>query len=75
MSAIDPASGEELWTYDPKAYELHTPTHGGFTQRGIEYWRDGLMEQVVRQAQIELLTAIIGERRSASILVYDESES
>ena len=26
VSAIDAATGKEMWTYDPKAYELHTPT-------------------------------------------------
>ena len=40
VSALDPATGEEQWTYDPKAYELHTPTHGGLNQRGIEYLSD-----------------------------------
>ncbi len=40
VTALDPASGAELWSYDPKAYERGVPTHGGFTQRGLEWWRD-----------------------------------
>jgi len=47
VSAIEPTTGEELWTYDPKAYELHRPTHGGFAQRGIEYWTDGDQERIL----------------------------
>ncbi len=47
VSAIDPVTGRELWTYDPKAYELGTPTHGGFTQRGIEPWSNGDRERIL----------------------------
>jgi len=47
VSAVDPATGEELWSYDPRAYELHTPTHGGLSQRGIEYWSDGDEERIL----------------------------
>ena len=38
LSAIDPLSGEELWRYDPKAYEGHRPAHGGLNHRGLESW-------------------------------------
>ena len=38
-AALDPATGDVLWDYDPKAYELPTPTHGGLGNRGVAYWR------------------------------------
>ena len=47
VSAVNPTTGEELWTYDPKAYERGVPTHGGFTQRGIEFWEHRGMERIV----------------------------
>lgn len=58
VSALDPTTGEELWTYDPKAYELHTPTHGGFTQRGIEYWADGEEERILLVTGTQQLVSI-----------------
>ena len=47
VSAVNPETGEELWTYDPEAYERGTPTHGGFTQRGIEFWEHRGMQRIV----------------------------
>jgi quinoprotein glucose dehydrogenase len=40
--ALDAASGEEKWIYDPKAYELGTPALSiGFVHRGVTPWWDG----------------------------------
>ncbi len=47
VSALDAQTGEELWTYDPKAYERGRPTHGGFTQRGLEFSTAGGKERVL----------------------------
>ncbi len=39
--ALDPASGRELWAYDPKAYADGQPPNGmGFVHRGVAVWRD-----------------------------------
>jgi quinoprotein glucose dehydrogenase len=39
--ALDPASGRELWSYDPKAYESgQVPNGTGFVHRGVAAWRD-----------------------------------
>ncbi len=39
--ALDPASGRELWSFDPKAYADGQPPNGmGFVHRGIAAWRD-----------------------------------
>jgi quinoprotein glucose dehydrogenase len=37
--AIDPASGRELWTYDPKVDD-RVDYPNGFTCRGVTFWRD-----------------------------------
>jgi len=39
--ALDPATGQEKWTYDPKAYEAgQVPNGTGFVHRGVAVWRD-----------------------------------
>ena len=39
--ALDPATGKEIWSYDPKAYEEgQVPNGTGFVHRGIAYWYD-----------------------------------
>lgn len=41
VAALDPASGRELWRYDPKAYEDGQPPNGqGFAHRGVVAWKD-----------------------------------
>ncbi len=45
--ALDPASGEKMWTFDPKAYELPAGAHGGLKSRGLEYWTDGEEERLI----------------------------
>ncbi len=40
--AIDPDTGEELWRYDPRAYEWGRPFRGcGFCHRGVAVWTQG----------------------------------
>ena len=39
--ALDPISGREIWSYDPKAYEAgQVPNGTGFVHRGVAAWRD-----------------------------------
>lgn len=39
--ALDPQSGREIWSYDPKAYVAgQVPNGTGFVHRGIAVWRD-----------------------------------
>jgi quinoprotein glucose dehydrogenase len=45
--ALDPGTGQTLWTYDPKAYESPLPTHGGFAHRAVEYWSDGDDQRII----------------------------
>jgi quinoprotein glucose dehydrogenase len=40
--ALDPETGAELWSYDPKSYVDGQPPNGsGYIHRGIAVWRDG----------------------------------
>ena len=40
--AVDAATGETLWVFNPKSYEEGTtPMTGTFRQRGVAYWTDG----------------------------------
>ena len=43
--ALDPATGEELWRYDPYASGLRDEP-GGRANRGVAYWSDGAAERV-----------------------------
>src|SRR5690242_3353934 len=39
--ALDPATGRERWSYDPKAYaDGQVPNGTGFVHRGVALWRD-----------------------------------
>lgn len=41
-AAIDPITGETLWTYDPRAYISGIPTTRlAFSTRGLAYWSNG----------------------------------
>ena len=40
--AVDAATGETLWVFNPKGYEEGTPSMSApWTQRGVAYWTDG----------------------------------
>ena len=41
VTALDPASGEQRWLYDPESYRIGRPNNGGFLSRGVGYWTDG----------------------------------
>jgi quinoprotein glucose dehydrogenase len=41
VAAIDAASGEELWSFDPLSHEAGRPTNLGFNTRGVAHWADG----------------------------------
>src|ERR1700750_3398125 len=49
VAAIDAATGETKWLFDPKIYEngLGLPPNLGWTHRGVAYWRSGDDERIV----------------------------
>ncbi len=58
VAAIDGATGETLWVFNPKAYEAGRPTNLGFVHRGIDYWTDGKEERLFLAAHDGYLYAI-----------------
>lgn len=40
-AAIDPGTGETLWTFDPEVWKGRRPGNLGFNARGLAYWSDG----------------------------------
>jgi quinoprotein glucose dehydrogenase len=49
VAAIDAATGETKWVFDPKVYEngLGIPANDGWLHRGVGYWRNGDDERIV----------------------------
>jgi quinoprotein glucose dehydrogenase len=49
VAAIDAATGETKWVFDPKVYDngLGLPANLGWTHRGVAYWRNGEDERIV----------------------------
>ncbi|TDI26628.1 MAG: pyrroloquinoline quinone-dependent dehydrogenase [Acidobacteria bacterium] len=41
VAAIDPTTGDTLWSYDPGLYLEGRPAVHGFLTRGLAYWTDG----------------------------------
>lgn len=41
VAAIDAATGNTLWVYDPETWKWGTPSNNGFVHRGVAYWADG----------------------------------
>ena len=46
VAAIDPATGLTRWVYDPQSYKAGLPNNGGFIQRGLAYWTDGVQQRL-----------------------------
>ncbi len=44
--ALDPATGQTRWVYDPVSYKAGRPNNVGFVQRGLAYWTDGSRERL-----------------------------
>jgi len=38
VAAIDAATGNTLWVYDPETWKNGTPSNNGFVHRGVAYW-------------------------------------
>ena len=41
VAAIDAATGDQLWQFDPASWEAGNPTNLGFNSRGVAHWSDG----------------------------------
>lgn len=45
--AMNPGSGEVIWSYDPDSFKEGRPANSGFQHRGVEYWTDGTIERIL----------------------------
>jgi quinoprotein glucose dehydrogenase len=41
VAAIDAATGQTRWVYDPQSYRHGSPPNHGFVHRGVAYWQEG----------------------------------
>ncbi len=41
IAAIDPATGQTRWIFDPESWKNGRPGNLGFVHRGLAYWSDG----------------------------------
>lgn len=46
VAALDAATGEQLWLYDPRSWAREMYSSGPRRTRGIEYWTDGEIERI-----------------------------
>ena len=56
LCAVDPTSGEELWTFDPKSWEDYEGFTG--TSRGIAYWSSGDKKRIFYGTSTDRLYSI-----------------
>lgn len=64
VAAIDAATGEQRWVFDPKSYDSGRPTNLGFNTRGVARWSDGAEAKIfvaTGDAQLWALDAATGE--------------
>jgi quinoprotein glucose dehydrogenase len=47
VAAIDGATGETLWTFNPESYVDGTPNNLGFVHRGVTYWDTGDQKRIL----------------------------
>jgi quinoprotein glucose dehydrogenase len=47
VAAIDAATGQTIWVYNPKSYQNGSPPNLGFVHRGVAYWEDGDDRRIV----------------------------
>jgi len=47
VAAIDPASGQTKWVFDPESWKTGRPGNLGFVHRGIAHWSDGKRQRLL----------------------------
>lgn len=47
VAALDAATGQVKWIYDPETWKNGTPSNNGFVHRGVAYWADGDDRRIV----------------------------
>jgi quinoprotein glucose dehydrogenase len=47
VAALDAATGQLKWLYDPETWKNGTPSNNGFVHRGVAWWADGANRRIV----------------------------
>jgi quinoprotein glucose dehydrogenase len=47
IAAINPATGESLWVFDPGNWKTGRPGNLGFVHRGLAFWSDGKRDRLL----------------------------
>ncbi|MEP6782766.1 MAG: pyrroloquinoline quinone-dependent dehydrogenase [Acidobacteriota bacterium] len=47
IAAINPATGQSIWTIDPGSWKTGRPGNLGFVHRGLAYWSDSQKERLL----------------------------
>ena len=47
VAAIDPATGQTRWVFDPESWKTGRPGNLGFVHRGLAYWSDGTRQRLL----------------------------
>jgi quinoprotein glucose dehydrogenase len=47
VAAIEAATGQTRWVYDPQSYQHGSPPNRGFVHRGVAYWQEGTDQRVL----------------------------
>ncbi len=58
VAAVDGVSGEELWVFDTRSWEMGRPANLGYNHRGVTYWSDGENERLFMPSNDAWLWAI-----------------
>ena len=54
--ALDAATGQQFWSYDPGAYTFGQPSNGtGFVHRGVATWSDGKERRIFMNSRWRLI--------------------
>ena len=47
VAALDAATGNTRWVYDPETWKNGTPSNNGFVHRGVTFWADGNDQRIL----------------------------
>lgn len=58
VAALDPATGQTRWVYDPQGYKAGKHPQASFVRRGLAYWSDGTEERLLVGTEDAYLVSI-----------------
>jgi quinoprotein glucose dehydrogenase len=58
IAAINPATGQSIWVFDPGSWKTGRPGNLGFVHRGIAFWSDGQNDRLLLGTNDAYLIAV-----------------